>query len=333
MTDRITTRLAAMFGTVARRCLPALAALLGLHLAGTTARADLLYVAVNFPLETAIVSFDTTASPPSPTTFATTGLAGPAFLAFDSAGNLYAANINNDTIERFTPGGVGSIFASTGLNQPTGLAFDAAGNLYVTNQVSNTIEKFTPGGVGSVFATIAGPSHPFGLAFDTAGNLYVAVGNGGVAATIEKFTAGGVGSVFATTGLDNPSGLAFDAAGNLYAANSGGLNTIERFTPSGVGSVFASTGLNEPIGLAFDSAGNLFVANNSGGINSTIEQFTPGGVGSVFTTDVIGPFGLAFGPSSVPEPSSLVLAIIGATTMLGYGWYRGRKPGRIAELG
>jgi hypothetical protein len=44
-------------------------------------------------------------------------------LAFDSAGNLYAANGNNNTIEEFTPGGVGSVFANTGLSQPTFLAF------------------------------------------------------------------------------------------------------------------------------------------------------------------------------------------------------------------
>ena len=47
--------------------------------------------------------------------FASTGLSNPHDLAFDSSGNLYAANYTNSTIERFTPGGVGSVFASTGL--------------------------------------------------------------------------------------------------------------------------------------------------------------------------------------------------------------------------
>ena len=70
---------------------------------------------------------------------------GPSGLAFDSAGNLYAANVNANTIERFTPGGVGSVFANTGLNYPLGLAFDSAGNLYAANLNNNTIEKFTPG--------------------------------------------------------------------------------------------------------------------------------------------------------------------------------------------
>jgi hypothetical protein len=50
-------------------------------------------------------------------------LISPYGLAFDSAGNLYASNYNDNTIEKFTPGGVGSVFANTGLSNPTFLAF------------------------------------------------------------------------------------------------------------------------------------------------------------------------------------------------------------------
>ncbi|HUI08520.1 MAG TPA: PEP-CTERM sorting domain-containing protein [Verrucomicrobiae bacterium] len=74
----------------------------------------------------------------------------PNGLAFDSAGNLYASY--NNTVEKFTPSGVGSVFA-TGLSSPTGLAFDSAGNLYVANSGNGTIEEFNTNGVGSVFAT------------------------------------------------------------------------------------------------------------------------------------------------------------------------------------
>jgi DNA-binding beta-propeller fold protein YncE len=114
----------------------------------------------------------------------------------------------DNTIVKFTPGGVGSVFASDGLNEPTGLAFDSAGNLYAANVGDDTIEKFTPDGVGSVFAN-SGVAFPEALAFDSAGNLYVAN-----LATIAKFTPAGVGSVFASSGLSQPMGLAFtDDAG------------------------------------------------------------------------------------------------------------------------
>ena len=97
---------------------------------------------------------------------------GPERLIADGAGNLYASNYSDNTIEKFTPDGVASVFASSGLNEPIGLAFDSAGNLYAANLGNNTIEKFTSGGVGSVFASgIAnGVNGPEFLAFtDDAG--------------------------------------------------------------------------------------------------------------------------------------------------------------------
>ena len=101
----------------------------------------------------------------------------PRGLAFDSAGNLYVSNAanagtGNNTIEKFTPGGVGSLFASSGLSTPEGLAFDSAGNLYASN-IGNgnpTIEKFNSTGTDlGVFAS-SGLSAPHFLAFtDDAG--------------------------------------------------------------------------------------------------------------------------------------------------------------------
>ena len=67
---------------------------------------------------------------------------------------LYVANAGNNTIERFTTGGIGSAFAS--MVEPEGLAFDSAGNLFVAGQTTNTIMKFTPGGAGSSFASSSG---------------------------------------------------------------------------------------------------------------------------------------------------------------------------------
>jgi hypothetical protein len=126
------------------------------------------------------------------------GLNNPMGLAFDRAGNLYAANYQHtgSTIQKITPGGVASVFASIGLDYPVGLAFDSQGNLYAANQYSETIEKFTPDGVGSIFAS-TGLSDPMGLAFDSADNLYVANQSG----YIEKYTPDGVGSLFAKTGF------------------------------------------------------------------------------------------------------------------------------------
>jgi hypothetical protein len=83
---------------------------------------------------------------------------GVSGLAFDSAGNLYAATLGN-TIEKFTNGmgglsSTGTTFASSGMNNPRGLAFDSAGNLYVANFFGENIEKFSNvGGVLSMTGT------------------------------------------------------------------------------------------------------------------------------------------------------------------------------------
>ena len=77
------------------------------------------------------------------------------------AGILYVTCDSSNTIEEFTPGGVGSVFANTGLNNPYGVSFDSAGNLYAANYGNDTIEEFTPGGVGSVFAN-TGLTNPVG---------------------------------------------------------------------------------------------------------------------------------------------------------------------------
>ncbi len=70
------------------------------------------------------------------------------------AETLFVSNPLNNTIVKFTPGGVGSVFASAGLSTPTGIAFDSTGNLYSANDGNNTILKFTPSGIGSVFASV-----------------------------------------------------------------------------------------------------------------------------------------------------------------------------------
>ncbi len=150
---------------------------------------------------------------------------------------------------------------------------------------------------------------PEGLAFDSNGNLYVANYND----TILKFNSNGVSSVFASTGLNNPGGLAFDSKDNLYVANYGN-NTIEKFNPSGAGSLFSSTNaLFEPIALTFDSSGNLYVANRRS--TGSILEFDPEGDMSVFASGFGDPAGIV---DDIPEPSPLLLAALGALSLIAF---------------
>lgn len=126
-------------------------------------------------------------------------------LAFDSAGNLFAADATDKTIYKFTPDGTRSVFVGpeaftkpeTG---PIGLAFDHFGNLFVSTAVfpynGDGILKFTPSGVKSTFAS--GLPNPRGLIFDSAGKLFVGQIPPSAAGDILKFTRKGVPTVFAS---------------------------------------------------------------------------------------------------------------------------------------
>jgi hypothetical protein len=198
------------------------------------------------------------------TAFASSGLDNPYGLAFDSSGNLYAANFGNNTIEKFDFFGNETVFAAAGLNGPVGVAFDSLGNLYVSNYFDNTIEKFDSTGNGSFFA--ASPDHPYGLAFDPSGNLYVALAQSN---TIEKFDSVGNSSVFASSGLNFPTFIAVSPPAFAPAPT-----TVSVATPTGA-NVSVSAGNTGSIGVDLTFA-NVTVAGDT-----TVTPINPTSAGTL----------------------------------------------------
>jgi sugar lactone lactonase YvrE len=153
-------------------------------------------------------------------------------LAFDSAGNLYAAATDsngNGEILRFAPDGtpdsspfVGPAVFPSGGPFPIGLAFDAFGNLFAStingNDSTGDIRKFGPDGteITPRFATGL-TKGPRGLVFDGGGNLFVAeigIPGSDIIGDILEFTPGGTQSVFSSQGFGfrgnrGPEWLAF----------------------------------------------------------------------------------------------------------------------------
>ena len=134
-------------------------------------------------------------------------------LAFDGAGNLYAADAVDVTIYKYAPDGTRTVFvgpsAFTSTQLPAGLAFDSSGNLFVStlgNRPNDAILVFTPTGMESTFATDL--NNPHGMAFDAAGNLFVAETIRDTGGDILEFTTGGQRIVFAS-GLNRPEYLTF----------------------------------------------------------------------------------------------------------------------------
>jgi prepilin-type N-terminal cleavage/methylation domain-containing protein len=184
-------------------------------------------------------------------------------VASDTAGNLYVADLDSDTIRKITPSAVVTTFAGTcnasgstngtGLaarfNGPYNIAIDSSGNLYVADSGNNMIRKITSSGV---VTTLAGSG--------TAGY------------------ADGTGSA---AQFSSPAGVAVDATGNVYVADTGN-NRIREITPAGVVSTLAGSGtsgsnngtgtaarFNFPNGIAVSASGVVYIADTG---NNLIRQ-------------------------------------------------------------
>ena len=201
------------------------------------------------------------------------GLAQVTGLAFDNAGNLFAADYINHMIWKFRAHGGAIVFATnvgTGSRGPLGLACDSVGDVFVVID-DGQIYKFAPDGTRSLFA--GAPA--FALAFDSAGFLYVSEPTA-FPSRIDKYAPDGTRTTFAQDAFLVPTYMAFDSADNLFVRGfASGASVIYKFTPNGTRSTFSTTSLTG--GLTCDSAGNVYGASFN-----IVYKFTPAGTRSLF---------------------------------------------------
>jgi hypothetical protein len=200
-------------------------------------------------------------------------LSGPFDLAFDTAGDLFIADVGNNVVREVVRA-TGAIITVAGnrrdgysgdnglataaeLNAPAGLAVDAAGDLFIADRNNNRIREV-------VQAT---------------GDIVTVAGNG---------TAGDRGDNGPATAaeLNAPNGVAVDAAGDLFIADSGNVvrevvkATGDIITVAGNGTTgyrgdggpATAAELHGPDRIAIDSAGDVFVPDVA---NNVVRKFAP----------------------------------------------------------
>jgi sugar lactone lactonase YvrE len=275
--------------------------------------ADLIYVALD---NNTIVKYDTTGNngaviAATVSLFANTNLNNPSGLAFDTSGNLFAANATGNSISKFNSAGSYVSGITTGLSGPSGLGIDSSGNIYAANSSNNTISKFNSS--GALQATIGNSTQmntPSGLAINSSGTIYVGTVYGSYISKYDSVTGSFIGNI--TGNISYPIGVAFDSSGYLYVANGPSEAFISKFDPSGNYVSRITTNLSYPGGITFDSAGNLYAAN----YDKTISKFdSNGNFLTSWSTGSAMPSYLAMQSVTVPEPSTYALAAIASGVM------------------
>jgi len=237
---------------------------------------------------------------------------GPAGIAFDSSGNLYIADSDNDVIRQVNSSGAistvagkcsatpctgafsgdGAAATSAGLNHPSGVAFDGSGNLYIADTVNYEIRKVTAGtistfagknGSGAGFAGDLGAAtsaqiwDPSSVAVDSAGNVYIADPYNNVVRVVCQTQTPIACTNNAFVGA---SGYVTWAAGDINTFAGKDVNSCN--APATCGSGYTGDGgaapgalLNNPTAVLLDAAGNLYISDSG---NNVIRMVNTSGI-------------------------------------------------------
>jgi hypothetical protein len=187
-------------------------------------------------------------------------LGRPHGVAYDTAGNTYTADTDENVIRKVTAsgaittvagdgeqgyGGDGGLATAAQLDHPAGVAVDASGNIYIADTHNNVVREVVA----------------------TSGNITTIAGTGAAG-----FSGDGAAASLAT--LNNPTAVAVDSKGNVYVADTNNhrireISGTSITTVAGDGEQFFSgdsgpataAGLDSPNGVAVDAAFNIYIGD------------------------------------------------------------------------
>lgn len=251
----------------------------------------------------------------------------PTHFFVDAAGNMYIPDMDNNRIQKWTPGASAGVTVAGGrgagsalnqLDRPTSVAIDSKGNLYVTDQNNNRVLKYAAGSTtgvlfGNYFST------PTDIIIDANDNIYISEQNNSV---VTKFpagsstgvrVAGGNGYGSAANQFSTPTGMYVDAAGNIYVCDTDN-NRVQKWAPGattgitvagGNGNGSAPNQLAYPLGVFVDTYGNVYVADY---FNARVQKWAPGATSG---TTIAGGNGAGAASNQLNRPESVWLNAFG----------------------
>ena len=195
------------------------------------------------------------------------GVSGPNGMAVNAAGDLFVANVDNDTVEEFGPHTDTPIrVITTSFHNPLTLAVGSNGTLYAVNYLQighgSSIFEFRPGNTIPA-VTIHLPGGFEGLALDDHNNLYAGYNTVTGVGRILRFAPGSAVGKELGIKLRFAGGVAIDNRGNLLACDQTG-HVIDVFAPGQTTPMKQiSQGLTSPYQMTFSpDFTRLFVADN-----------------------------------------------------------------------
>ena len=228
-----------------------------------------------------------------------TGLNNPTGVAIDTAGNVYIADQNTNTLykETLSGGSYTQSIISSGFQRAYSVAVDSGGNVFVTDGNAGSVYMETPSG-GSYTQTLLANDGAFGVGVDSSNNVYTVT----LGAQVNEYTPAGGGSYTATSNLVTASscyyatGVAVDGSGNIYIACDGSNPFyVQKETPAGGGSYTQTSigsGLINPTDVVVDGSGNVYIAD-SGNNRVLLETFSSGNYTQSVLFSGSGPEGVA----------------------------------------
>jgi hypothetical protein len=199
----------------------------------------------------------------------------PLDVAVDTAGKIYVADKDANTIRQITPSGfvstlagrAGSASFADGLGTnayfyyPTGVAVDSVGDVFVADQYNHRIRQISSSGMVSTLAgggygfgdgtgTNAYFYNPSGVAVDTLGYVYVAdyqycrlrkVTLLGAVSTLAGWSCGYADGQGTAASFSNFYGVAVSRTGPVFVADTSNYR-VRKVTPKGFVTTFAGSG-------------------------------------------------------------------------------------------